>query len=393
MPGWHDSTSKDQKEGRLKMIGIVQEQHADRARLFMQWKEMKWPLMFDPMNQLGVDVVPITLLIDEAGIVRSVNPSRDDLSEFLDGKTPDAAGSPPAKVSPPDMEKLGAAVSPGDDQGLLRYAEALTLWGKENELSSAISIFQQILERRPDDGALHFRTGVAYRKRFDSAERVGPDFQYASRHWTQALELNPNQYIWRRRIQQYGPRLQKPYAFFDWVDLARSEIRERGEQPVSLLIEPRGAELAAPARQLAAIEQVREPDPRARIFQDVKGFIKSEITVVPAVAEPGQSVRVHIELRPNKLLKAHWNNEANGLVFWASPHSAFRVDKSFQELESPKSAVSTETRNIELEVEIQGDAHGSMNLETYALYYVCEDVNGTCLYRRLNIPISIEVKP
>ena len=37
------------------------------------------------------------------------------------------------------------------------------------------------------------------------------------------------------------------------------------------------------------------------------------------------------------------------------------------------------------------DAQDSVRFGTYALYYVCEDVNGTCLYRRLNITVSIPV--
>ena len=32
------------------MVGIIQEQHPDRARLFMQWKEMGWPI-----DRPGVD--------------------------------------------------------------------------------------------------------------------------------------------------------------------------------------------------------------------------------------------------------------------------------------------------------------------------------------------------
>ncbi len=44
------------------MVGIVQEQHPARTRLFMQWQGMDWPVMVDSLNLLGVKVVPITLL-------------------------------------------------------------------------------------------------------------------------------------------------------------------------------------------------------------------------------------------------------------------------------------------------------------------------------------------
>ncbi len=69
-------TAAAQQSGDVQMLGIVQEQHPDRARLFMQWKQMDWPVMVDSLNLLNVSVVPITLLIDERGIVRRRVPPR-----------------------------------------------------------------------------------------------------------------------------------------------------------------------------------------------------------------------------------------------------------------------------------------------------------------------------
>ena len=60
------------------------------------------------------------------------------------------------------------------------------------------------------------------------------NFDEAAKFWSEALAANPNQYIWRRRIQQYGPRQDKPYPFYDWIETAQREIRERGEQPIEL---------------------------------------------------------------------------------------------------------------------------------------------------------------
>ena len=62
----------------------------------------------------------------------------------------------------------------------------------------------------------------------DSVTSQAGDFQAAVDHWGAALRLNPNQYIYRRRIQQYGPRLTKPYPFYDWIKQARSDIAARG---------------------------------------------------------------------------------------------------------------------------------------------------------------------
>ena len=83
MPGWHDATLELQQQGKVRMVGIIEEQHPARARLFLQWKNMDWPVMVDSLNLLGVSVVPITLLIDEAGIVRAVRPKPEEFREFL----------------------------------------------------------------------------------------------------------------------------------------------------------------------------------------------------------------------------------------------------------------------------------------------------------------------
>ena len=38
------------------------------------------------------------------------------------------------------------------------------------------------------------------------------------------------------------------------------------------------------------------------------------------------------------------------------------------------------------------DFSGDAKLKCYALYYVCEDVNGICLYRRQDVSLVVEVE-
>ena len=66
MPVWHDATRKLRDEGRIQLVGLIQEQHPDRCKLFMQWKQMDWPVLVDPLNLLEVSAVPLALLIDLA---------------------------------------------------------------------------------------------------------------------------------------------------------------------------------------------------------------------------------------------------------------------------------------------------------------------------------------
>ena len=86
--------------------------------------------------------------------------------------------------------------------------------------------------------------------RFDSAARQESDFEQAVLNWDKALALDPNQYIFRRRIQQYGPRQTKPYPFYDWIPRATEEITKRGDEPLKLTVALSGAETARPLRRL-----------------------------------------------------------------------------------------------------------------------------------------------
>ena len=66
------------------MVGIIEEQHPDRARLFMQWKQMDWPILVDSLNLFQMTAVPVTVLIDERGIVRKIGPNEADVDAFLE---------------------------------------------------------------------------------------------------------------------------------------------------------------------------------------------------------------------------------------------------------------------------------------------------------------------
>ncbi|MCH7548415.1 MAG: rod shape-determining protein MreB, partial [Candidatus Krumholzibacteriota bacterium] len=260
-----------------------------------------------------------------------------------------------------------------------------------DELDEAIVLYGKEANDSPEDGSAHFRLGVAYRMRYDSDRRQPDDFANAVAHWGRALEIDPNNYIRRRRIQQYGPRLMKPYPFYDWVTTARADVEARGDTPVALRVEPGGAELAKPARRFSAAgASADEPDPRGRIHRDKKGFIEAEITVVPDCVAPGKAARVHLVFRPNERIKAHWNNEAKDTVVWVNPPAGWQVDARQIEIARAPQPVSSEARRAEFEVQVPADANpGRIELPAYVLYYVCDDVKGQCLYRRLDLKIPV----
>jgi tetratricopeptide (TPR) repeat protein len=396
VPGWHDSTKALQAAGRLQMVGIVQEQHPDRARLFMQWKQMNWPVLVDSLNLLGVAVVPITVAIDEHGIVRAINPRKEAIEKDFLARTfePPAANAAAAAVSSGAVGRQPGRKAPAD--AWRRYGEDLFLWGGRNAVGKAIEAFERAAagESNQIDGATTFRLGVAYRARYDSPQRRPGDFRQAVEHWERALKVNPNQYIWRRRIQQYGPRLDKPYSFYDWIPEARTAIAARGESPVVLAVEPAGAEFARPVKTFEADATTRvEPDPKGRIHRDRGELIQIEALTVPGTITAGAASRAHLVMRPNLTKKAHWNNEAEDLVVWVTPPDGWQVDARHITVPRPKAVVSQETRRVEFELRSPANAMpGRVTIPAYALYYVCEDVDGTCLYRRQDVRLDVDVR-
>ncbi|MEM1179507.1 MAG: hypothetical protein AAGM22_14260 [Acidobacteriota bacterium] len=385
MPGWHASTEELQRAGSLQNIGIIQEQHPSRARLFMQWQRMEWPVMVDSLNLLGLKVVPVTYLIDESGTIQ-YRGGLEGLEDFLARDRPDQTPQP----VPAERPRLPEAADRSIEAADLRF-----LWGDDDALDVAIDGYRaRLTDADADLGQVHFRLGVSLRRRADGPRRQDGDFAAAVEHWGHAIENDPNQYIWRRRIQQYGPRLEKPYSFYDWVSQARLDIKSRGEVPAALDVEPRGAELAQPSRSFTVGDAAVEPPLGAyRIYRDEKGLILLEHTLVPRRVTPGSAARVHLTFRPNVSIKGHWNNEADDLEVWVEAPDGWQVDRRRLSVSNPPELVSDEARRLELEVRSPIDASpaDAVELRGFALYYVCEDVGGTCLYRRQDFTVALPV--
>ena len=360
MPVWHDRIADLVADGRVVELGVLQEQHPDRADLFMQWKQMEFPLLVDHFNVLEMTAVPVTVFIDEHGIVRDIprrvrNP-RAAVEAFLDATyeapttppvTPTATqpagepAAPPATGPPADVVAHAADLRHDARQAILERGDAA--------LDSSIALFERAVSITPDDGRARFSLGVALRMRVDSARARPDDFQRAIDAWGHALALDPNQYIWRRRIQQYGPRLDKPYPFYDWITTARQDIRDRGGTPVAIAVEPGGAEIARPARAFEAVAPSRpSEDPDGRITR-ADGWIDVTTIRVPTTRKEDSAVRFHVIVRPSHERDVHWNNESVPMRIWLAAPAGWALDQSFIEIPNASTATSTETRRFEIE--------------------------------------------
>lgn len=367
MPGWYEHVRDFLASDKIQAIGVIQEQHPTRTKLLNQWKRMdEMRLLMDPLNRLDVSAVPITLLVDEFGVIRFRNPKKQDFTKFLsavfenDGET---------------VEVSGREWSHGDQ---------LLMKGK---LDEAIAWYKS--ENAEKDGRGNFRLGVAYRMRFDAdgSHATPSDFQLAIKHWSEALRLNPNQYIWRRRIQQYGPVLDKPYPFYNWVSTARREIAERGEKPIELSVEPAGVELAGPNHKPKNTLH-KNPDPDARINIDIQNAVTTSSIVVRSTDRRQSAFRIHLSLKPDEFSNHEWNNEAGPLLVWLDSDEGVTVREQLVAIPGPSQEGSSESRRAEFEVVV--DKHATVaSLKGYALCHVCNKTNGECRYVRKEFIVEL----
>ena len=397
MPVWHEKTAEWVKQGRLAVVGVIQEQHPDRCRLFAQWKQFGWPILHDPINVLQTSGVPIVVAIDESGIVRAVRPKPDEFqASFLDRDfTPAARTSSGHDLTPSrDSNSLATiARQSGTAQAWRSLGDSLALWESPARVDDAIAAYKSALAIDDSDLPSHFRLGVCLRMRHETADRQVGDFARAVASWETALAGDPNQYIWRRRIQQFGPRLKKPYPFYDWVVAAENAVRMRGELPIQLPVRPSGAEIAEPAKEFsAATSLATSPDPLGRIVRDSDSLVRASVTVVPTAVKPGETARVHVTFAPNIKRRAHWNNEADPLQLWVDAPTRGKVADQLLQTPEVAEAISQEVRRLDFEVQVPLDAAVSMQLRAYALYYVCEDENGQCKYLRQDLGIRLPIQ-
>ena len=347
MPVWHARTEKLVEEGKLHTLGIVEEQHPDRAVLFMQWQKMDWPVLADPFNRLGVKVVPITLLLDSSGIIRYRNPSGKDLETFL------ATRYPQTRVK--DLD---------------------------HSFDPSLEARQKEVKKMPSSPIAHFQLGVALRQRHDSENQESDDFAAAVASWQKALELQPDQYIWRRRIQQYGPRLDKPYSFYDWVNTARAELKKAGEIPHPLTAEPGGSEFAYPEKDGVAGAVAKHPDPEGKVPLDGENFVSASSVVVPSTKGDGGAIRVHLRFKPAAKGNIHWTNDAGNVSFHLEVEGGLVIHDFQGPGEPPQVPASAEERKIEFELRPAKGEKLPAKIKGTAYYYVCEGEEGVCRFLR-----------
>lgn len=399
MPVWHERTKEAREAGELTLIGITEEQHPDRCELFAQWQRFDWPILWDPFNLTESSAVPVAIGVDEHGIVRAVGMTVEQFEEFM-ATSYDAPGGEPGTMLGVRKEARGPRVL--DASTILPPEEALSrlLWSRgDGEALSAVDFQACIgaLERAASQRSYpsaSFRLGVARRLRYDSSASVPEDFQASLDSWMVALRADPSQYIWRRRIQQWGPGLDKPYPFYGWIEQAAKEIRERGDTPVELQVSLTSSEVSGPDRVRASGSEAKHPDPERKVPRDTDPWVAIDVAVVPHTGDgvdesEGQGVQVHLALRPSSKLDAHWGNDAGPTQVWIDEAAKAGLEPQGFTLPTPDAPVSSEPRCLDFTV---GTSTTVQTLRGTAFYFVCEGRHGQCRFLAQDFEIALSTK-
>ena len=387
MPVWHEKTQALRASGKLTVLGITQEQHPERCQLFAQWQGLDWPILWDPFNMTGTTVVPTATLIDEYGVVRSLRADPATIEpDFLakDFPAPEADEKLPAGTGHELIEALLA--KEGTPKAAYYGALSDLLWNAGNG-DTAMQVLESYAKQHPRDAAAQWRLGVAYRMRHDSGERHDGDFQAALDHWNAGLELDPRQYIYRRRIQQYGPRLDKPYPFYAWIEEAEKALRARGVAPPRRIAPLSGAERTQAGRLQSADGPEEAPDPKGAI-EAPKGLLHTDAAIAwtaPGRASRGQGARIHIVLRPSGNRVLLWDADAGPVTVWLEHR---RIEYALEGSDKAEEQVA-----LDFEVAFPEGKPVPGTIRGYALYYACLDGPGECRSLRHDFELVVPKRP
>jgi hypothetical protein len=198
VPVWHEATREWVKQGRLALLGVTQELHADSCRLFVQWKRFDWPILHDPLNLLEAPAVPMMVAIDEHGIVRAIRPNPDTFeAEFLDkvfadDAPPGARGSPDPMVEPYGSELAGPVRDIVAEASVPREPDPKGEIHRDVERLIEADVVVVPARARPGQAArvhVTFRPGAAHRSRWNNESTPLRVWVAGADGWTVAPRL------------------------------------------------------------------------------------------------------------------------------------------------------------------------------------------------------------
>jgi tetratricopeptide (TPR) repeat protein len=396
LPAWYEKTKQLVADGKLVVLGVAHEQHADRCRLFAQWKGINWPIVHDPLNLIRVDSLPLVIGIDEHGIVRADNLDLDTFEDTFVKKTYKAPKKPPAMGSDelPNTKVTRRTAKDGRSAKTSRaHGDALVLAGAAPQIDEAIAIYRNALSMNADDADSQFRLGVTYRIRYDRPEHKPEDFQSAIDAWRKAAAMQPENEVFTARLLQYGPDVDKPSAYYTWVEAAEKAIKERGETPIKLGVEPTTMELARPSKKFgSSTDAAAKEDPGDKAKKDAENLVHLEYTIVRGMGDEGDRLAaVYVTCRPDPIKAVRWDGSTPPRLWITKPKSG-KLSHEFVECEAGPQAGLEDPRTLCFEIELPKGAKTLPPIEAFAVYTVRTGPEGQPQMLRQDIQIKSDKK-
>lgn len=241
---WNKKASQWADRDDVAVIGVAQEQHADRARLLCQWRRVTIPVLHDALNQSGETAAARVYCLDGQAFVRAIDPDAKSLAAFLKKSyRKKSKGIRELMTRAPELKVVQRQAGESRNAAEWRtYGDALFHHGETAVLHEAIRTYQTGIQFEPLDAWSHFRLGVALRTRFDGGERQEGDLEAAVAAWKEAARLMPGNEIFALRAAQFDATAARAESLYGWVAEARKAVAKRGDTPVTLKAEPTDVE-------------------------------------------------------------------------------------------------------------------------------------------------------
>ena len=122
--------------------------------------------------------------------------------------------------------------------------------------------------------------------------------------------------------------------------------------------------------------------------EDRKGLVNVQAVTVPSTDGKQAAYRIHLRFTPNLEAKVHWTNDAGPLRFFPQHSNSYMIHH-LENPSPPRREVSAEARSVEFELRVKSGQSLPDTIAGAAYYYVCEDVDGTCLFLRKPVEIRV----
>lgn len=353
---WLETTKEHVENQKLVVLGAMLEHHRDRCRLFAQWKGIEIPVLHDPLNQAGVEKLPLLVGVDEHGVVQVIDPDPGRFTQdFISKKfkpSPLAIRAPVVNLPNPKYTARMAEEA-RNAKGWREHGDALVLAGLSPQINEAILTYPQALKVDPQDSLSYFRLGAAYRLRYDSSERQPGDFQAAIDAWQEAVRVAPRNKVFHSNIQRYGVRHEKPASMYRWIKTARRELLARGETPVQLNVEPSPIEFAKRTKKFTSSHNTGPAnDVSKQETQDGQRAVDFESVVVRSTRSKSKRRHAQVLLIFRPIGGRSWYKQGEPMRVWIEPPKYLKVNRRFIEFANSESATSGKERTLNFEVSV-----------------------------------------